>query len=519
MSSLNLRAITKVVALAMFLVLPLHVIAQRKVNLSKLDGNAREIFNISMKLMDDAWDPQAHLVRTPDAFSGHPNTGRRAQYMVRESSCYALGLLLRNGKGDRQRAAEALEAVLKEQFTDESKPWYGTFRRTPEEPDPSGANTVMWQNYDPNWREFIGTNFEMLLIEYHDRLPDELTARMYAAIDRAIVGEMKHGRLVPSYSNIALMYGALWDFAATHDNNAAWKQKSSAWMSEVGRLFHQYNSFNEYNSPTYYGTDLFGLAMWRSYGSTPAIRSLGSQMEATLWNDIADFYHPRLRNIAGPYDRSYGMDMETYVAYTGVWMRTLLPANKAPLPIPDAHTDHLPDLWFAPQVVILGANPPAEALTKMRSFSGEHAVSRQITDERSATAWIGNKIILGGENTKLTKAAPEGTQFHAATAQWRTPSGSIGWFFVSQAPEINADVDKTTMHITANGTVVFRLKAAGAKREDITAGKWTLPGLTVTIAGDQRSFSVKEATYYKPGDSFEITYTDMKQLKLVVAPR
>jgi hypothetical protein len=242
-------------------------------------------------------------------------------------------------------------------------------------------------------------------------------------------------------------------------------------------------------------------------------------MEATLWSDIADFYQPNLRNIAGPYDRSYGMDMETYVAFTGVWMRTLLSANKAPLPIPNPHTDHLPDLWFAPQVVILGANPPAEALAKIRTFSGEHEVKRQITDDRSATAWIGDKVILGGEFTNLTKDAPNPTQYHPATVQWRTPSKSIGWFYVLEAPKIDAIVDKNTMRIVANGNVTFRLKATGAKREDITADRWTLPGLTVAIKGDQKSFAIKDANYYQPNDSFEITYTGMQQMTLTVTPQ
>jgi hypothetical protein len=188
------------------------------------------------------------------------------------------------------------------------------------------------------------------------------------------------------------------------------------------------------------------------------------------------------------------------------------------LPIPDAHTDHLPDLWFAPQTVILGAKPPTAALAKMRTFSGEHMIERQITDDRKAAAWMGNKVILGGESTNLTKDAPAGTQFHAATAQWRTPSGSIGWFFIAQAPKIDATVAKTIMRITADGTVIFRLKAAGTKREAITANKWTLPGLTVTIDGDQQSFAVTVATYYKEGDSFEITYAGMHQLTLAVTP-
>ena len=55
-------------------------------------------------------------------------------------------------------------------------------------------------------------------------------------------------------------------------------------------------------------------------------------MEARLWSDIAEFYQPQLRNISGPYDRSYGMDMESYVTVVAMWMRTELPAKVAPLP-------------------------------------------------------------------------------------------------------------------------------------------------------------------------------------------
>lgn len=519
MLSFKQRTITLALALTTFSAPQLHAANARNVNLTTLPPNTRSLFDVAMKSMDDAWDPEVHLVRNPVGFSGHDDAGHRARHMVRETSNYALGLLMRDGKGDRARAAEGLKGVLKEQFLDQATPWYGTFRRTPEEPDPAGAATVMWTNYDPNWRVFIGTTFEMILIEYPERIPSDLALRMYKAIDSAISGEMKQGRLKPSYSNIALMYGALWDFAAVHNNNAEWKEKSAAWINEVGRLFHLHNSFEEYNSPTYYGVDLFGLALWRSYGSTPDIRELGTSIETRLWNDIADLYHPGLRNIAGPYDRSYGMDMETYVAYCGVWIRALLPPDKAPLPIPDAQTDHLADLWFAPQVVILETNPPAAALSKLKTFAGEHAVERQITDDRSITAWIGNKVILGGENTKLTREAPKGTQFHAATAQWQTPQGSIGWFFVLQAPKIDADVDRTSLRIMADGTVVFRLKAAGAKREDITATRWALPGLTVKITGDQQSFSVKDATYYQVDDSFEITYANMHQLTLSVTPQ
>src|SRR5499427_5030986 len=82
--------------------------APRDIVPAKLNPNARELFVAAMQSMDAAWDPSTHLVRTPDGPLDHD--GRRAKYMVRETSCYALGLLMRNGNGDRARAAEGLEA-------------------------------------------------------------------------------------------------------------------------------------------------------------------------------------------------------------------------------------------------------------------------------------------------------------------------------------------------------------------------------------------------------------------------
>src|SRR5260370_42662006 len=115
----------------------------------------------------------------------------------------------------------------------------------------------------------------MVLIEYPDRIPAELARQMYGCIDHALEGERKEGRLVPSYSNIALMYGFLWDFAAVHDQQASWKEQSAQWTESVYRLFKENNSFFEYNSPTYYGVDLYGLALWRDYRSSAPNPTVG----------------------------------------------------------------------------------------------------------------------------------------------------------------------------------------------------------------------------------------------------
>jgi len=369
----------------------------------------------------------------------------------------------------------------------------------------------MWRDYDPNWRHFIGTTFAMILIEYPGRISPELSRRMYEAIDRAIDGEIKEGRLVPSYSNIALMYGFLWDFAAQHDKRDDWKKQSGEWTEAVYSLFKKYNAFFEYNSPTYYGVDLYGLALWRDYGSTPRIQKIGSEMEATLWNDIASFYNPLLRNISGPYDRSYGMNMESYVAVVGVWMRTVLDAHTAPLPPIASSTDHVADVCFAPHLTILGTRIPPEAFAKMRKFDGDHLVHKQITEQRTATAWVGRDVVFGGEATGKTKDAGTTTQFHPATVQWRTPSGEIGWVRLIQSPMIDAIADQQGLTISATGTIRLRIHAKEIVPGKITEKQWDLPGLNIAISSDAKGFSVE-----KTGDAIDLVYTGMTRMKLAI---
>ena len=174
----------------------------------------RSLFDAAMRIGDESFDAKAKLlIRPPDA---HEGVGRAP--LIRESTWYALGLLERDGTGDRARAAAILDVVLSEQFLDTTKKWFGTFRRFTTESDPP-ANARGGFDYDPNWREFVGTTLEVMLEEYPDRLPKGMPEKLYKAVDTAVLGEQRDGRLKPTYSNIALMYGALWDF----DANAQWK--------------------------------------------------------------------------------------------------------------------------------------------------------------------------------------------------------------------------------------------------------------------------------------------------------
>lgn len=496
---------------ALFLLLASSLMAEtptpHAVRINKLPATTRELFDLSMRLSAEAFDPAVHLIQRPTL--SHSNA--KGTYMVRESSWYALGLLARDAKGDRETAVSILNTVLAAQYTTPNTRWMGTFKRTPEEQEPT-PGMAAFTGYDPNWRQFIGTTFEMILIEYPDRIPADLARRMYAAIDLALQGELQAGRLHPDYSNIALMQGALLDFAAQHNGNADWQKQAVAWTNEVYRLFRLHNTFAEYNSPTYYGTDLYGLGLWRQYGSNAAMRQMGSTMEAALWNDIADFYHPALRNISGAYDRSYGMDMERYVAITGMWIRMVLPAAQAPFPqTVNLSTDHMADTWFTPHLVLLGERIPPAALQHLRSFQGAHAIRRVIDDKRTVTAWIGDNAMWGAEATTLSKAAngPE-TQFHPATAHWRTPAGSIGWIRLTESPRINAVADKDGITVETAGDLIFDIEAEG--RQTISATAWTLPGMAVEVETDG-SFSQKSK-----GAHATLTYRGVHHMKLRLAP-
>ena len=53
---------------------------------------------------------------------------------------------------------------------------------------------------------------------------------------------------------------------------------------------------------------------------SPLLAKLGGEMESSLWRDTTQFYHADLRNLAGPYDRSYGMNLLDYVSVIGIWI-------------------------------------------------------------------------------------------------------------------------------------------------------------------------------------------------------
>jgi hypothetical protein len=439
-----------------------------------------DLLESTMAWMDPWWDPDAGLLWNMEGAYDEV-APPRSIHLVPQSAWYAAGLLFRGAPGDEARAVRTIEALLATQYTSPTgTAWHGTFARFLESPVPKDG-AVMWVDYDPNWRQFIGTVFELLL---QDGLISDvkLGARMRSAVALAVSSEPLD-RVPPTYSNIALMRAFL---EVEYERPGA-----EAYASAVVERFDEHDAFEEYNSATYYGIDLYALALWRDRSSSPALRSAGARIEAALWKDVARWYHPGLRNLCGPWSRSYGMDLTVYASLLGLWMWPAVGREAAPYPSLDRPFEHAHDTTHGPLADRLGPVVPAAVLPSLLSFSGEHVVTQRITSSRVATGWLSDRVMCGGEDGDVTASARG--QFHPATVHWALPSdsgsgGGVGWIrLVHYAPARGVAspgrLEMRCLPSAKRGPVAPELwVSAGASAAPVAGRSWSLPGLDVAVS-------------------------------------
>jgi hypothetical protein len=388
--------------------------------------------------------------------------------MVRETSWWTLGLL---SEGEVSVASAALDAVLSHQYMAPGRVWHGTFRRTPLEPEPPDGPEI-WRDYDPNWRQFIGTALALALLRFDHALDDPLVARMESAVRAAVAGEPPD-RVAPAYSNIALMRAWLDGFAGARFGDAGAAERGESLARAVVARFDSFGAFDEYGSPTYYGVDLYALALWRSHPWSDWWRSEGERLDAALWADIAAHYHAVMRNMCGPFDRAYGMDMREYVSLAGLWINDAV-GEAAPLRIPPPAHRH--DMCMLPVVQLLGSRVPSQAREHLLEFGGERLAEQCIDDERVATSWLSDAVIVGAEHACGRRAARG--QYHPATIHWLKPDGSVGWIRARSEAPLDAVARPGELEILCAGPVGFE----SSEQTDYGGDLWELDGLRVDVS-------------------------------------
>ncbi len=453
----------------------------------------------TLAILDEWWDDAVGFLRQAD--DAHPLPPPDAPHMIRDSVTYALGLLMRQGPSDLDRANRIIRQALDYQFDEPQQPYHGSFYRFTEEPHPP-RDALIWRDYDPNWREFIGATLVIVLAKFRDSLEPGLEGRIDRAFRLLISGTLER-RLPATYSNIALLKAFMLVFSGEHFGNPAWTALGESLAEEIYSLFSENSCFEEYNSPTYYGVDLHALGMWISFSTSPRLCELGGRMEALLWQEVARLYHAGLKNICGPFDRSYGMDMRKYV--TGVGMSLRLEFGKEFAPLPDTGLEannfegnHKNDLTGAFLMAAVGVRIPPEARPDFLLFRGERAIERIITTtpRRIATAWLAQNMMLGAEDASGTR--PVWNQYHPVTIHWRLKCNEVGWLKLIHNLPLDARVDKNRLSVKSfvwhglgaqERFFIFRIFAPASYpgQVKVEPDHWRLPGLVVRMETNTES--------------------------------
>ncbi len=435
---------------------------------------------------DQWWDPSVALLHNPPGSFDADGVAPGSVHLVPHSGWHALGLLDRDGEGDRRRAQQTLSALCDLQYDEPGAVWHGTFARFLEAPVPR-AGAVEWVDYDPNWRQFLGTTFSLALRTWGDTIDPALADRMRAAIALAIAGEPPD-RVPVWYSNIALMRAWL----EVDHGDAATQARAESYAAAVVAHFDGHGAFDEYNSPTYYGVDLWALALWRDHSSSPALRAAGARLEEALWRDVARWYHARLGNLCGPFSRAYGMDMGGYAALLGLWIWDAVGADAAPFPPLDGPFEHSHDTSMGAGIARLGARVPHDAVDHLVRFAGERTLDQPLGGGRRATGWLADRAMVGAESGGVW---PARGQFHPATVHWAAPGGT-GWIRVRHHSEIDAAAGAGSLQVRARrpGVLTFVISAPEPADPPLISGsRWSLPGLGLTVRDDGSGWALERS--------------------------
>jgi hypothetical protein len=392
---------------------------------------------------------------------------------VRETSWYALGLLQRDGAGDTDRARRALETVISRQYVSPGALFHGSYARYGTDPPLPPTPAREFAEFDPNWRQFIGTALALAVERFGKRI-GSLRAELEASIELAAAGE-RIDRVEPDYSNIALMHAWLLAYTGA-------KQDGEELARTIARRSREAGALDEYNSPTYDGVALYAISLWREIPPSKVFARLGDELYERLWKNIARTYHAGLRNACGPFSRAVGMDQTVYATPTGLWIWGVVGAERAPFPDLSQPFEHAGDACFGPLAELLAADVPDSARRHLERFRKERVVRAGVDGTWESTSWLSEDVMLGGHTGETVRIG--GAQVHPATIHW-----AGGWVRIlgEGGTRVNAVADAGVLDITIEppGPAVVTVGVAGLDPAAVTDTAWTLPGLEVAVMCDQ----------------------------------
>ncbi|KAK8123510.1 hypothetical protein PG999_003428 [Apiospora kogelbergensis] len=501
--------------------------------------HAQNLLVESMDFMDKIYDRDAGYLY----YFYYPLAA--GQHETRSSMWYATGLLQRNRGDDVDQAVRIIKNIIGDQEKNETLQWFGDYTVYPEQPTVGHGDykPVIYSSWDPNWRGFIGTNLIVIYEEFGALLPGDVKQLILSSLYNATVGDsyrvggVDDDNLYPSYSNPAIMRAVASGWTGRQCGDANMTAAGETYAREVLDLFDRNQTLSEFNSGTYMGVSLYGLTLWAKYmpasGSDPSVMGVhGARMIRQIWETAGKMYNANLGNLAGPWDRAYGYDMNKYVSIFSLYIWTLVGKESTP-GLSSGQTwsmAHADDFEYAPLIAVLApfhdALVPKDTVARLTAFSSlegdgrddEHTYMHTASAfspphdlaARNITTWLSPELTIGAESFRESIVGgprEDSSQWNPAVVQWAHSSRSathpssnsnsekkkksVGYLTLYPTePALDAEVMPGNLNLTypngnATSSFTFLVSAnpLGSAKRDLASLEEDLDGVKIGVSG------------------------------------
>ena len=114
----------------------------------------------------------------------------------------------------------------------------------------------------------------------------------------------------PDWLNFAAMNAVVLEYCGAVYNNATWTSIATTRWANIDAAVKRNSCDPEYNSPTYEGVALSALGIGAKACQSADVRAKALEMKNLLWSNVARHYNSSMRNLSGPYYRTYGDGMD-----------------------------------------------------------------------------------------------------------------------------------------------------------------------------------------------------------------
>ena len=286
--------------------------------------------------------------------------------------------------------------------------------------------------------------------------------------------------------------------------NSNMTQAGNTDATQFLELFNLNGTLSEFGGPTYAGVSLYALTIAAKY--LPASTVIGQHAASVIqqiWDYESSLWNANLRNFAGPWDRSYGYDMNKYVAIMAEWIWALIGKDgvwKQKNPI--YTMTHADDFEYAPLIAVLSTFHKTlvskATIQKLTTFAGEHTYTGHAYappadyEPRNISTWLSANLTIGTDSFNQSVVggySEDSTSFSPSVVQWLRPDGSVGYFnLYPTETALKASVTPYALNLeyplgnsSSTFTFVLASNPLGAARDISSFGD--VDGLTIAVSG------------------------------------